>query len=60
VTRAGYQKALRSIEKFTAGGLAQPINLTTFPYVTSAQTRVLKADFDKKTWTEVAPYAEPR
>jgi ABC-type branched-subunit amino acid transport system substrate-binding protein len=60
VTRAGYQKALRSIEGFTAGGLGQPINLATFPYVTSTQTRVLEPDFEKKTWTEVAPYAEPK
>lgn len=59
VTRAGYMKAMRSIEGFTAGGLAQPISLKEVPYVTSTKTRVLEPDFEKGSWTEVAPYADP-
>ena len=59
VTRAGYMKALRSIDSFDAGGMIEPLNFTKFPYVTSSRTRVLKPDFENKTWAEVAPYAEP-
>jgi len=59
ITRAGYLAALKSIENWDMGGLVQPITLTTSPYVTSTKTRILKADFEKKTWTSVAGYAEP-
>lgn len=58
-TRAGYLKALRSIENWTADGLIQPVTLSTLPYVTSTRTRVLKPKLAEGTWEEVAPYAEP-
>jgi ABC-type branched-subunit amino acid transport system substrate-binding protein len=58
-TRAGYKTALQGIDNWNAGGLTQPVSLSAFPYVTSTRTRVLKPDFENKSWTEVAPYAEP-
>jgi hypothetical protein len=60
VTRAGYLKALQSIDNWNAGGMAQPVSLSAFPYVVSTRTRVLKPDFAAKSWTEVAPYADPQ
>ncbi len=60
VTRKGYMKALRSIKGYDADGLFQPIDLQTFPYVVSTRTRILKPDFDKKSWTEVAGWADPK
>jgi ABC-type branched-subunit amino acid transport system substrate-binding protein len=60
VTRPGYAKALATLDSFTAEKMLQPLTLSTFPYVTGTKTRVLKPVMDKHTWTEVAPYAEPK
>lgn len=60
LSRAGVRKALRSLDKFDAGGMVQPINLTKVPYQTSARTRILKPDFEKKSWKPVADFAEPK
>lgn len=59
LTRAGYMKALHSIDGWDAGGMIQPISLSGFPYVAGTKTRVLKPDFEKKSWTVVADYAAP-
>ena len=59
VTRANFMNALQSISGFTAGDLLQPIDLTTEPYVTSLKSRVLKPDFDNRSWTVAADYAAP-
>jgi ABC-type branched-subunit amino acid transport system substrate-binding protein len=60
ITRAGVKKAMHSITKWDAGGLAQPFDLSKVPYVTSTRTHVLKPDFAKKSWTSVADYADPK
>ncbi|MGD8858503.1 MAG: ABC transporter substrate-binding protein [Myxococcales bacterium] len=60
VTREGVMAALTTIENFDAQGLSQPLSFNTFPYVTSTTTRVLKPDFEKKSWTVLAPYASPK
>ncbi|MEE2755383.1 MAG: ABC transporter substrate-binding protein [Myxococcota bacterium] len=60
LTRAGYLKALQSTKDFTAGGMVPAIDMTSFPYVVSKKTRVLKPDFEKKTWSVVADYAAPK
>ncbi|MCA9537765.1 MAG: ABC transporter substrate-binding protein [Myxococcales bacterium] len=60
ITRAGYMKALRSIDNFDGGGIMQPINLTKVPYVTGRLTRILQPDFEAKTWKSIADYAEPK
>ena len=60
ITRAGYLKALQGIKGYDAGGLFQPVDFTKFPYAASTETRVLKPDFEKKTWNVVAPYADPK
>ena len=59
VTPAGYLKALRAIEGWNAGGMVQPVSLKAFPYVTGTTTRILKPDFEKKTWSVVSGYAAP-
>ena len=60
LSRAGFMKALRSLKDYnTYGATAAPIDYTQFPYVTGTQTRVLKPDFEKRTWTVVGPYAAP-
>jgi len=58
--RAGVLKALQSIDKWNAGGLVQPISANTFPYVAGTETRILKPDFEKKSWTVVADFASPK
>jgi ABC-type branched-subunit amino acid transport system substrate-binding protein len=60
LTRAGVKKALHTIEKWDAGGLVQPIDLTKVPYVVGTRTRILKPDMAKKSWTKVADWAEPK
>ncbi len=59
VTRAGYLSALQSLDGYDAGGLMQPLTFTSVPYTTATKTRVLKPDFENKSWTVVADYAEP-
>jgi len=57
ITRAGYMKALHSIDGWDAGGMFQPLTLSGFPYVVGTKTRVLKPDFESKSWTVAADYA---
>jgi len=60
VTRAGFLKALRAMRDYdTYGATPQPLDFTRFPYVTGTQTRILKPDFDKRSWTVAAGYAVP-
>ena len=58
-TRAGMLAIVPQIDKFTANELLQPLNTTSLPYVPSKVTRLLKPDFENKSWTVAAPYAEP-
>jgi ABC-type branched-subunit amino acid transport system substrate-binding protein len=58
ITRAGYFTAMTSIDGWDNGGMLQPVTLTGTPYVTGTRTRILKPDFEKKSWTVVAAYAE--
>lgn len=60
VTREAYGEALRSISNYDGGGLIQPLDLTKQPYETSRKTRVLAPDMTSRSWTVVAPYAEPQ
>jgi ABC-type branched-subunit amino acid transport system substrate-binding protein len=60
VTREGFFKALRAMKDYdTFGATAQPLDFTRFPYATGTQTRILKPDFGKRSWTVVAGYASP-
>jgi ABC-type branched-subunit amino acid transport system substrate-binding protein len=59
VTRAGLIAQVPKIVGFDGHGLTQPIDLSTFPYVTSTRARVLKPDFAKKSWTTVGDFAPP-
>ncbi len=59
-TRAGYMAALQGISGFDAGGLIQPVDLTSVPYTTGTRTRILKPDFAAGSWTVVADYADPK
>ncbi len=58
ISRGGYQDALGGISGFTAGGLLQPLSYDSLPFVTGTRTRVLKPDFEKTSWSLVAPYAD--
>jgi ABC-type branched-subunit amino acid transport system substrate-binding protein len=60
ITPKGFVKALKSLKSWTAGGMIQPLDLSRVPYVTSTKTRVLKPDFEKKSWTVASGYAEPQ
>jgi ABC-type branched-subunit amino acid transport system substrate-binding protein len=59
ITRAGYLQQLTTIDNWNAGGLIQPLSLTGFPYEAGTKTRVLKPNFETKSWTVVADYAAP-
>ena len=60
LTREGLSKAVTTVEGFTAGGLLQPLSTNKFPYVTNETARVLKPDFENKTWALVSDYAKPK
>ncbi len=57
VTREGYKTALHSLTDFDAGGFLQPLDLSEVPYEAGTKTRILKPDFENKTWTVAADYA---
>ena len=60
VSREGLYKALRAMKDYdTFGATAQPLDFTKFPYATGTQTRILKPDFGKRSWTVIAGYAAP-
>ncbi len=59
ITREGYMKAMRGIDGFDAGGMIQKVNLKNMPYVTGEKVRILKPDFEKKSWATVSDYAAP-
>ena len=57
ITRAGYLSQLSTIDNWTASGMIQPLSLKAFPYETGTATRVLRPDFETKSWNVVADYA---
>lgn len=60
LTRAGFLAALRSTRDYnTLGTTAEPLDFTRFPYVTGTQTRILKPDFTRHSWTVVGGWAAP-
>lgn len=59
VTREGVLAQIPKVGSFDADGLSQPISLTAFPYMTTTKTRVLKGDFEKKSWNVVADWSSP-
>lgn len=59
ITRAGYSASLKSLKGFEAGGLLQPLDFSSLPYVTSTKARILAPDFAKTTWRVESPYATP-
>lgn len=60
LTREGFVEAMHSIKDWDADGLIQPINLEKVPYVTGTKTRVLKPNFEKKSWEVVGDYKTPK
>lgn len=60
LTRAGFVTAMHSITDWDAGGLIQPINLEKVPYVTGTKTRVLKPNFEEKSWEVAGDYKTPK
>lgn len=59
ITRQGYVNALHTLKGWDAGGMIQPFDLGTSPYVVGRSTRVLKPDLANQTWEVAEPYAEP-
>jgi ABC-type branched-subunit amino acid transport system substrate-binding protein len=59
LTRAGLLKAVQSIDSFDGAGFMPEISTSTFPYVTGTSTRMLRPDFEKKSWTVLSDYAAP-
>lgn len=59
-TRSGYYEALRTIDDFDAFGLfPQALDLTSFPYVTQTDTRILSPGENLEDWTTLAEFATP-
>ncbi|MFI5306349.1 MAG: hypothetical protein ACHQ53_03290, partial [Polyangiales bacterium] len=59
LTREGLLAMIPKITAFDGGGLFKPVDLSKFPYVTSTQTRVMRPDFDKKSWIVLGDWASP-
>ncbi len=60
LTRAGFLKTLRSFKDYdTQGVLAESPDFTRLPYMAGTQSRILKPDFVKKSWTVAGGYAAP-
>ena len=60
VTRSGYYEALRSIDNFDAFGLyPSPIDMTSFPFVTLTDSRILAPGENLEDWTTLVEFATP-
>lgn len=59
ITREGYKKQLHTVNDWTGGGLVPALDWRKAPYVVSTQTRILKPDFENKTFTVVGDWAAP-
>lgn len=60
LTRAGFLKVLRAFRDYdTQGVLAESPDYTRLPYRPGEQSRVLKPDFQAKSWKVVGGYATP-
>jgi branched-chain amino acid transport system substrate-binding protein len=60
LSRAGFLKVLRAFKDYdTQGVLAESPDFTRLPYTAGTQSRVLKPDFEKKSWKIVGGYATP-
>ena len=56
-TRQAYLDTLRTTENLQIGEMMQPLTLTSLPYAAGTQVRVLKPDYEARSWTVVADYA---
>ncbi len=59
LSRESFMTAMHNLKQWNAGGMIQPLDLSTVPYVTGTKTRVLKPDMANKSWTVAHAYAEP-
>ena len=60
VTREGYYEALRTIDNFDAFGLfPAPLDMSSFPFVTLTDTRILAPGENLEDWTVLADFATP-
>jgi ABC-type branched-subunit amino acid transport system substrate-binding protein len=59
-TREGLLAVIGKIRHFDGMQLGQPFDLSTFPYLASTRTRVLRPDMPNRTWTTIADWATPR
>lgn len=59
ITRAGYLKQLHTMTDYTAEGLVPALDWSKAPYIVATQSRILRPDFDQKSFTVVADWASP-
>ena len=59
VTRAGVLAQLHTMTDYTADGLVPALDWSKAPYVVSTKTRIVKPDFEKKSFSVVADWAAP-
>ncbi len=60
LSRAGYLKALHGLKDYdTQGVIAESPDFSKLPYQAGTQSRVLKPDFAKRSWTVAGDYATP-
>jgi ABC-type branched-subunit amino acid transport system substrate-binding protein len=60
VTRARFKQELQSLKKADAGGILEPLDLSSVPYVPSIRARVLGLDLANRKFKVLGEYAEPR
>jgi ABC-type branched-subunit amino acid transport system substrate-binding protein len=60
LSREGYLKALRTLDDYDPQGmLPDPPDFSRLPYLVGTKSRVLKPDFQKRSWKVVGDYAVP-
>jgi ABC-type branched-subunit amino acid transport system substrate-binding protein len=59
-TRGGVLAVVGKLDGFDSLQLGQPLDLSTFPYLTSTRTRILRPDMANRSWTTAADWASPR
>jgi ABC-type branched-subunit amino acid transport system substrate-binding protein len=60
ITREGYLKQLHTLKDWTGDGLVPSISWEKSPYIVSTKTRLLKPDFENKSFTVAADFAAPK
>lgn len=60
ITREGYKKQLHTLTDYTADGMVPALDWSKAPYVVNTKSRIMKPDFENKSFTVVAEWADPK